>query len=887
MKFMPFDRMWSEVDVQREHSDTDYFNSLMYFGEMVTKITVSALVAAVIDGRDLHQFRLRRKLVHADSLGSWSQVLDDVLGVVPAEQVMPSIQGDGNEVFQLTRRVRAGEWQYDSIELLHNCLKVADPSVQALPNRLKGKMWFARFAELRNRTLGHGATKSQYASLVADDLRKSISLMIDELKLYRRAWAYLHRSLNGKYRVTRWTEQAHVLDVLKGSEGKTYQFDNGVYISFGNQLNQTTVCPVELVFSDIDATDFAVPNGRWNGRRFQILSYITDDSRFVEATQYAAPESERPPSETQSLRNAIGDYGIHTIPNKPNGYILRPEYEERLYRELSEEGHRRIITLRGRGGIGKTWLTLQVLHRVYTDQIYEAILWFSARNIDLLTDGPKQVKPDVLNERDVAEEFYKHIAPFMLSAETLHDGNTDKVEFLRNQMHKCDIGPVLFVFDNFETVDSPVELYNWIESYLLPPNKALITTRFREFRADYPVELSGMSDLECEELIQVTARQLDIAHLITHSIRDNIINYSEGHPYVTKILLGQVRRDGTPFVPVRVLTDRDDILDTLFESSFDRLTPTARRVFLTLCNWKSLVAETAIKAVLLRPGNDQMSDLSDAVYELFNSSLIEKTESADEPNDPYWGVSAVARQFGLRKLSIDPSKIAIDADTRFLRFFGATQRTAVAQNIKSRLNRLFSEIERQVMLDTVSVEEIEPIVERIAKSQYPYAWRRLASIHRKLRDFGAQERALKRFLEFSESANDKLEVWSELANLYQQNGDHTKELFSRIQLAQLPNASRDNISYAVNRFNYIDRTGNYPFDEGEKDEIVSLLIELMESHFDKANATDCSRLGWLYMKSRQFDLALQAAKRGLSLDPANDPCLKLQDAALDALQKIG
>jgi hypothetical protein len=42
----------------------------------------------------------------------------------------------------------------------------------------------------------------------------------------------------------------------------------------------------------------------------------------------------------------------------------------------------------------------------------------------------------------------------------------------------------LFVFDNFETVRSPAELYIWIDTYVRPPDKVLITTRFRDFKGD-------------------------------------------------------------------------------------------------------------------------------------------------------------------------------------------------------------------------------------------------------------------------------------------------------------------------------------------------------------------------------------------------------------------
>ncbi len=76
MKFIPFDRMLDHIEIQKDISDAAYFNALMYMGEMFTKFTVAAMVSAVNDGRERHQYQLRSRLVREDGLGWWSQILD-------------------------------------------------------------------------------------------------------------------------------------------------------------------------------------------------------------------------------------------------------------------------------------------------------------------------------------------------------------------------------------------------------------------------------------------------------------------------------------------------------------------------------------------------------------------------------------------------------------------------------------------------------------------------------------------------------------------------------------------------------------------------------------------------------------------------------------------
>jgi len=62
---------------------------------------------------------------------------------------------------------------------------------------------------------------------------------------------------------------------------------------------------------------------------------------------------------------------------------------------------------------------------------------------------------------------------------------SDKARTLVEIAHKEEPSldrPLLFVFDNFETVSNPVQTYNWIDTYIRTQNKVLITSRFREFR---------------------------------------------------------------------------------------------------------------------------------------------------------------------------------------------------------------------------------------------------------------------------------------------------------------------------------------------------------------------------------------------------------------------
>lgn len=169
----------------------------------------------------------------------------------PASQfLLPEARVEARE---LTEKLGSGHWQYEAVSLLHECLKRLDPSVPELPVKVDGRRWFRDFAQLRNKTKGHGAQKSELLSKICPSLQQSLKLFGDNFQLFKREWAYLHRNLSGRYRVTELNDSAHSFIFLKG--GSPPGFSNGVYISFGGP----DLARVQLVNSTVDADDFLLP----------------------------------------------------------------------------------------------------------------------------------------------------------------------------------------------------------------------------------------------------------------------------------------------------------------------------------------------------------------------------------------------------------------------------------------------------------------------------------------------------------------------------------------------------------------------------------------------------------------------------------------------------
>jgi hypothetical protein len=111
VSFKPITRMWDHVNAALDHSDEAYFEHLMLFGEMLTKIVAAGLVAAVTEGVDRNRYRQIHRLVRADGIGEWRQGIDEILAGPTSNYLVPQIREEQRE---LSQKHKAGTWQYAS-----------------------------------------------------------------------------------------------------------------------------------------------------------------------------------------------------------------------------------------------------------------------------------------------------------------------------------------------------------------------------------------------------------------------------------------------------------------------------------------------------------------------------------------------------------------------------------------------------------------------------------------------------------------------------------------------------------------------------------------------------------------------------------------------------
>jgi NB-ARC domain len=858
----PWKLMTDRLEAARAEGLGELFNDLLNAGELLAKLSVAIPLACLQEDSARTAHGCSWQLVRADSLGKWSDAGRDMwkppCRSLFAEETLRALAS-----MHTTTRDDS-EWHRRALLRLDEALRLLKPDCDAVPGKSSYSHWLQKFSELRNSTRGHGAQPLEPRKKAADLLFYAVTIVAEECPALQLPLFHITHDLSGKVHVIplTTTETEAPRDIEWGA------IQNGRVAVLADGLHE-----VPLLFATSDRSDFLLPNGAYKEKgdtsSFEVISYITGDISRRDGSDYRGDPGGLPFSTTAAGELDARGKLFTNAPMPIANYVRREELETELSAVVGNRERYPVVTLLGRGGIGKTSLALAEIKRLEDSEQYFAVVWFSARDIDLLDEGPKPVRADVLTLEEVARS-YKRVV-----------GDSSKrpaKEVFAEALGRSDLGPVLFVFDNFETIRQPEEFFRFVDDRVRLPNKILITTRHRSFKADFPIEVKGMTDAQCTLLVRDQAQRLQISQSLSPELEQEIIRESEGHPYVIKIMLGEIARDPTAKKVSRVIASRDEILDALFDRTYSSLSTGARRVFLTLCGWRSVIPMIALEAVLLREANERIR-VDEAIEELERLSFIE-THQAEADNALFVGVPLAAALFGQRKLRVSEERAAVDADVSILRDFGAGQSADVDRGLAPRMQRMFQSLARDINAGRKTLAENEGMLQFLARG-WPEAWLYIAQLRRETADdIEGEKAALRSYLETAGGAG-ALDAWKELGIACKRSGDMIGEIQAWAEMSALPNIPLNEVSRAVNRVNGIFAENKDAAPTDERRILLRRFVDVMAHRLDDADANDLSRLAWLYLQLGDESRAHEVASLGLRRDPKNYHCQRLLDRMME------
>jgi hypothetical protein len=324
-----------------------------------------------------------------------------------------------------------------------------------------------------------------------------------------------------------------------------------------------------------------------------------------------------------------------------------------------------------------------------------------------------------------------------------------------------------------------------------------------------------------------------------------------------------------------IVARKEEILDALFERTYASLSPCAKQVFLTLCNWRSTIPQLAVEAVMLRQSSDHM-DVDQAVEELRRCSFIEVATSKED-SQSFLTVPLVASVFGRKKLIVSPMKVAIEANTELLLYFGAGQKSDIRHGISGRVKRFFAKVAEKVSSDPSELTGYVPMLEFIAQ-RHPEAWLLLARLYQESAVTDHLEKskeALRRYLETCAGTEASRESWEAMVRLCRWTQDGIGEVTALVEMCSLVDTPLTTISNAINRWNLLFKQQHISIPGEERDLLGRKLLELFDRRAEDASATDLSRAGWLAVALNQDDRATAYVAKGLQLSPDNEYCVNL------------
>lgn len=322
---------------------------------------------------------------------------------------------------------------------------------------------------------------------------------------------------------------------------------------------------------------------------------------------------------------------LTNLPRRP--YFVGRENElKAAIQSLQPNSRTFIIGIEGIGGVGKSTLAIELSHRCIEAELFESVIWISAKESILTLHGIEPIIPEAKTLSDILITIGTSLGNPTI-------GNLSIQDQIKRAYNLLARHTTLLVLDNFESL-SKNEQSDILDFLRKSPItlKIIITSRERVAEGQI-IRLQGLSFSESNALLEWDAQQKNIQ--LTTDQNKYLVDLTGGLPLALLWVHGQIAVLGYSVTQVldKLSLDADiPILQYCFNHSWNLLRHnTENKLLYVLALQPEAVSRNALEEIA---GIEDDDNFEIAISDLLQLTLIER-----EPNRDYFSILPLTRRY--------------------------------------------------------------------------------------------------------------------------------------------------------------------------------------------------------------------------------------------------
>ncbi len=319
------------------------------------------------------------------------------------------------------------------------------------------------------------------------------------------------------------------------------------------------------------------------------------------------------------------------LPRRPY-FVGREKELSSALQSLQPNSRTFIIGIEGIGGVGKSALAIEVAHRCIENDLFESVIWISAKESILTLHGIEPIIPEAKSLSDILITIGTNLGNLTIGNLTIQDQIKRVYNLLARQT-------TLLILDNFESL-SKKEQSDILDFIRRSPItlKIIITSRERVAEGQI-IRLQGLSFAESSALLEWDSQQKNIQ--LTADQNKYLADLTGGLPLALLWVQGQIAILGYSVTKVldKLSLDADiPILQYCFNHSWNLLGNTnEKRLLFVLALQPDAVSREALKEIIEIDDDDS--------FDIAISDLLQLTLIEHEPDKDYFSILPLTRKY--------------------------------------------------------------------------------------------------------------------------------------------------------------------------------------------------------------------------------------------------